>query len=312
MILIPEFIGIDVSHWQGIILWEIVSKWLSGFVRFAYIKASEGINWMDKQFKYNWAEARAYGLPRGPYHFFRPKQDAIQQADFFASLVCAKNASGRLIYQGDLPPMLDVEVKDGVKPFYYEKGVLNFLARFKALTGVTCGIYTGPGAWNDLLPRNSWAHKYILWDANYRKEGPPLLPIDWAKYKVEQTFWQKADNGEVAGISTKVDIDEFNGDYEKFKKVFKIGTPDPIPEPPKEEDKEEEVKVRKAKVLVGALNIRQKPTTSSPIVGKLLLREEPLVIGEEIVDAKGNTWLQIGWKQYIAKVYDNYEMVAYA
>src|SRR5437867_1330928 len=59
--------GIDVSHYQGAINWDDVA---SGGISFAYIKATEGTNFVDPLFAQNWAGAEAAGLRRGAYHFF--------------------------------------------------------------------------------------------------------------------------------------------------------------------------------------------------------------------------------------------------
>lgn len=48
--------GIDVSHHQGYIDWEMVAA--DGSVKFAYIKASEGTTHQDTRYDYNITEAR--------------------------------------------------------------------------------------------------------------------------------------------------------------------------------------------------------------------------------------------------------------
>ena len=90
--------GIDVSKYQGDIDWEQVRD--SG-VAFAFIKATEGGDKTDAKFQYNWAAAKAAGVPRGAYHFVywcRQPQEEIQN---FASVVPVEPDA--------LPPVLDVE-----------------------------------------------------------------------------------------------------------------------------------------------------------------------------------------------------------
>ncbi|MGD9657375.1 MAG: GH25 family lysozyme, partial [Methylocystis sp.] len=58
--------GIDVSKNQGNIDWEQVRD---AGVSFAIIKATEGGDRTDSKFAYNWAAAKAAGVPRGAYHF---------------------------------------------------------------------------------------------------------------------------------------------------------------------------------------------------------------------------------------------------
>src|ERR1700759_1840135 len=60
--------GIDVSHHQGHIAWAKLPR--QG-VDFAYIKATEGSDHVDRRFKANWHAAHRAGIHRGAYHFFR-------------------------------------------------------------------------------------------------------------------------------------------------------------------------------------------------------------------------------------------------
>ena len=60
--------GIDVSHHQGHIDWK---KLAAQDVSFAYIKATEGEDFLDEDFKYNWSSAEDAGILPGAYHYFR-------------------------------------------------------------------------------------------------------------------------------------------------------------------------------------------------------------------------------------------------
>ncbi len=62
-----ERYGIDVSGHQGLIDWRAVA---ADDIDFAYIKASEGGDFVDDMFARNWREAAAAGVDRGAYHFF--------------------------------------------------------------------------------------------------------------------------------------------------------------------------------------------------------------------------------------------------
>ena len=41
----------------------------------------------DSRFASNWANAKATGLPVGPYHFFEPGDNPTSQAERFCSIV---------------------------------------------------------------------------------------------------------------------------------------------------------------------------------------------------------------------------------
>ena len=94
-----ESYGVDVSHHQGEIDWERVA---GDDIEFAYIKATEGGDFVDVSFEANWRGAADAGLDRGAYHFFtlcRPGKD--QAANFLATVPPDPDA---------LPPVVDLEL----------------------------------------------------------------------------------------------------------------------------------------------------------------------------------------------------------
>jgi lysozyme len=52
-------------------------------IKFAFIKATEGIGNADPQFRRNWKKSKAAGLIRGAYHFFIASKDGMMQAQNF-------------------------------------------------------------------------------------------------------------------------------------------------------------------------------------------------------------------------------------
>src|ERR671910_485801 len=62
-----ERYGVDVSSHQSEIDWENVA---GDGIEFAYIKATEGGDYVDERFQQNWDDSAAAGLDRGAYHFF--------------------------------------------------------------------------------------------------------------------------------------------------------------------------------------------------------------------------------------------------
>ncbi len=90
--------GIDVSHHQGPIDWLALP---SQGVDFAYIKATEGGDHVDRRFAANWRAASAAGIRRGAYHFFTLcRSGAEQAANFVRTVPVEPNA---------LPPAVDLE-----------------------------------------------------------------------------------------------------------------------------------------------------------------------------------------------------------
>ena len=85
--------GIDISHWQGTIDWAQVA---AAGKRFAFMKASEDIDFVDTTYPANRAAANANGIVIGAYHFAQPDLtpgDAQAEADHF--LDTAQIADGR-------------------------------------------------------------------------------------------------------------------------------------------------------------------------------------------------------------------------
>ncbi|MEM1008274.1 MAG: GH25 family lysozyme, partial [Myxococcota bacterium] len=76
--------GIDVSHHQGRIRW---SKIKSQEIRFAYLKATEGKDFIDRRFLENWRLARRAKIITGAYHFFTFCSSGKAQAEHFWSFL---------------------------------------------------------------------------------------------------------------------------------------------------------------------------------------------------------------------------------
>lgn len=86
-----EVRGVDVSHHQGDIDWTALAQ---DDVSFAYIKATEGGDWVDPKFTENWEAAHEAGVIRGAYHFFTFCRSGVDQA---ANLIATvPKASGML------------------------------------------------------------------------------------------------------------------------------------------------------------------------------------------------------------------------
>ncbi|RNL56586.1 glycoside hydrolase family 25 protein [Pedobacter jejuensis] len=189
--------GIDVSYYQGKINWQKVKSMKDDDVsiRFAFIKATEGILQVDPYFQRNWREAPKVGIICGAYHFFRPKRDGKAQAKFFLQVVN--------IEKGDLPPVVDIESLDGVSPLKMRAELSDFLNYVEMKTKVRPIIYTGLKFYEDYLEDNF--DEYPLWIAHYYQ---PKLRLDKSKWK----FWQHSDKAKINGIGHVVDFNAFNGD----------------------------------------------------------------------------------------------------
>src|SRR5581483_6734141 len=125
--------GVDVSHWNGEIDWIRVAG--DGY-RFVFGKATEGVTLVDPTYSINRAGTEGLGMRFGAYHFARPSgttdaeatASAIQQADHFVDVAEP--------HPGELPPVLDLEVKGGLGPARLELWARAWLDEVYARTGV--------------------------------------------------------------------------------------------------------------------------------------------------------------------------------
>lgn len=201
--------GIDVSHHNEWIDWPKVKQ---AGVRFAIIKASEGTGYIDPLFEQNLKGALDADILPGSYHFFLPRFDPLAQARHYVR-VLQENA----VDAPTLPPCIDLETA-GLTKAALNQAVRIFLEEVHTLTGRTGIIYVSPGFWSTNLPvpvlsgyklvrsEVDWAGGHPLWLAHYTS-GWPYQVYPWAGWN----FWQYSSAGKISGVSTKVDLNLFNG-----------------------------------------------------------------------------------------------------
>lgn len=197
-------LGIDVSHYQGVIDWPKVA---ANGVKFAFIKATDGETLTDELLASNVACARNAGIAYGLYHFWRPQDDGGKQLDKFL------NATNGMLT--GLPPALDIET--GALTEENQGSALAWLAGVK-LQGFNPIVYVSPSYARFNLTDPAWI-QYPLWSAHYTE----LLQPNTDKWPTWM-FWQRQGNGSVPGISTPVDIDWFNGPQEDLQKLIALPT----------------------------------------------------------------------------------------
>lgn len=187
--------GLDVSQFQGEINWEIIDTIEEKFpLRFVFIRATAGKDKVDSQFKNNWAEAKKYHFIRGAYHYYRPNENSIAQADFFI-----KNVR---LQKGDLPPVLDIEkLPKNQSLDSLKKGLRRWLEKVDAHYKVKPIIYTGEKYYEDFLKKEF--SEYTFWIANYNFFVEDIKD-DWL-------FWQFTEKATINGINERVDVNIYNG-----------------------------------------------------------------------------------------------------
>jgi GH25 family lysozyme M1 (1,4-beta-N-acetylmuramidase) len=216
--------GIDVSSHQPRVDWARVKADGIGFV---YIKATEGVGFVDPKFGAHWAGAKSVGLPRGAYHFARPdtgsggtaataKKDANAEADAFLATAAPRS--------GDLLPVLDLETA-GLSPSLMVVWATAWLERVRARTGVRPVLYTYPGFWSRMGNTRTLG-SYPLWIASYGVSSPQV-PAGWSRY----TIWQYTSSGSVPGIAGNVDMNQLAARLSLASITYKPATTPPAPRP---------------------------------------------------------------------------------
>lgn len=195
--------GIDVSYYQGVIDWAKVK---AAGKAFAIVRVSDGLGFSDPKFVSNWRGAKAAGLVVGAYQFFRPTQDATAQADLMVRKLQEVGYGA-----GDIPPVIDVEVQDGVSDAAVAARVNTWMQRVQAKLGRLPSLYTSPGFWSGLGNPKPSPLPY-LWVAHWGVSCPSLPPA-WGRLR----FWQYSATGRVNGISGDVDLDIYNGSLAELK-----------------------------------------------------------------------------------------------
>ena len=200
-----EIHGIDVSKYQSFIDWPSVKEMKVNNVHigFAFIKATEGLGNVDKQFKRNWKKAAEAGVPRGAYHFFLCTKSGKAQAQNFIKNVDLK--------PGDLPPVLDIEQLYGAKPEKMRKEVQDWLTIVENYYKVKPIIYTYVNFYSRFM--QGQFEDYPLWAAHYLEKDRPRINRSWL-------FWQHNEKGRVNGITKPVDFNVFNGDSVDFENLL--------------------------------------------------------------------------------------------
>jgi len=196
--------GIDVSKWQGEVDWRAVR---AAGIRFAFIRVSDGTTVADPMFARNWHAARAAGVMRGAYQYFRPEEDPVEQADLLLEAMGALRA-------GDLPPALDLEVSGQVAPRELVRRVGRWVERVHRATGVKPVVYTSARHWAGLAGNSRKFRSHALWVAHYDVDCPDT-PSGWRQW----TFHQVSKQAVVAGIAGPVDENRFRGSWRALRRM---------------------------------------------------------------------------------------------
>ncbi|KUI97222.1 glycoside hydrolase family 25 protein [Vibrio sp. MEBiC08052] len=181
--------GIDVSHDQGQVVWRDV---IASGIDFVYLKASDGMTFLDPMFAANMQALMPHPILVGAYHFFEAGDDPHRQLHNFL-----RATQGHPL---TLAPMVDVEVSRGVKPKVLQARLRQFLKGVEKATGCIPVIYSYGDFWQAYIGRSF--NDYPFWLADYSAEISRPTGLQHIQ------LWQHSERGRLPGIRGAVDLDK--------------------------------------------------------------------------------------------------------
>lgn len=193
--------GIDVSTWQGQIDWEKAKT----DIDFAIVRIGFGTGTRDNMAKRNIQELNRLGIPYGVYYFSYAYTEEMARKEAKNTIAYLKEFGAEPFYpvyfdwEGD---SRDYAKKQGVTVSndLLRKMTVAFCEEIKA-AGYYPGIYTNPSYIKNYYGTEIFK-TYDLWLAH------------WAtKPAYDANVWQYSDQGKVAGINGRVDMNYCYVDY---------------------------------------------------------------------------------------------------
>lgn len=203
-----EVHGVDVSHYQGAIDWQVLSQ---QNLDFAIIKATEGSTHVDERFLENWQAAEQTHLALGAYHFFSFDSKGDRQAASYIETVGNLN--------GKLAPVIDVEYYGNKRSNPPERSdvvenlglMLEVLEQHYEIKPI---IYTTYTVYNDYIKGEF--EEYPLWVRSVYCPPTVLFGNRWS-------FWQYMDTAMLDGYVSDqkyIDVNVFKGSKQELEKLI--------------------------------------------------------------------------------------------
>jgi len=197
--------GIDVSHHQGKIDWK---KLAAQDIHFAYIKASEGEDFLDEDFKHNWNAAKDANILPGAYHYFTLCKTGYEQANNFLSRIGPPSPDA-------LPPAVDLEFGGNCKarpgPEALHKELKVFIDLVEQAWGCRVVLYSTSDFYETYLQQDF--ENNPLWIRDLYRQPSRETFRDWQ-------FWQYANRAKLDGIKGFVDLNVSRGDEMQFRSLL--------------------------------------------------------------------------------------------
>lgn len=197
--------GVQVSAEEGYLDWQGIAD---AGLSFGYIKATEGSNYVDDQYRLNWERIKGTNLRKGASHFFSFDSSGTTQAENFLATYHPES--------GDLPPVVMIELYDDKKANPPDKKTVQnelnaFIAAVSNATGQRLILCVDTDIYQRYIQQTF--PECDLWLVN-TKEKPTL------KSKYSWTFWEYTTEGSLQEKSIKqesLDLVVYKGSKEAFK-----------------------------------------------------------------------------------------------
>lgn len=202
--------GIDVARYQENVDFAAAR---SDGIRFVFMKATEGKDYIDPNFARNWERARKAGMPRGAYHFMNWCSSAEEQAAWFIRMV-PNDADA-------LPPVLDLEWQNGSRCRNTASRaetlgkVRLMLTAMERHTGKLPIIYVDINFHRDIMENETFPNMFWL-------RSTATEPQDRYQNRT-WTFWQWSQTGIVRGVRGDVDRNAFYGTESDWQAFLAMG-----------------------------------------------------------------------------------------
>lgn len=194
----PTAFGIDVSHHQGTIDWDIVAPQID----FAIIRCGYGDDLTsqdDRQWTNNVEACTRLGIPFGVYiySYALSEAEALSEANHVLRLIEG--------YTPTLPIYFDLE-DPSILNNCSTTQILNITRTFcEAIEaeGYKAGVYANRNWWTNYLTSS----EYDQWDRWYARYASA------PGYSKDYTMWQYSETGSIDGISGNVDLNHWYGAF---------------------------------------------------------------------------------------------------
>lgn len=194
--------GIDISVYQSGINFKALDK----NILYCYIKATEGVNYVDKAFQEHLNNIKQTNIKYGLYHYFSEKSDPSEQAKDFYNAIRGTGYS--------LIPVLDIEsnVAKRSRSAVTDRA-LQFLRKFKELSNIDCIVYTYTSFANSYLDKRLSSYK--CWIADYNSSQTVKANNVWSNF----VGHQYSGSGNITGYNGQIDLNNFSNAIELNNKA---------------------------------------------------------------------------------------------